>query len=116
GGVFRFVPGSPMWLDEALTVNIAAGPLGDISSRLRHDGHPPLYYWLLHGWMEVFGDSAAAARALSGVLGLAGLVLIYLVARRYGTPPSPGPVDSGALARCALVVFAVSPFAVRYSS
>jgi uncharacterized membrane protein len=107
GAVYRFLPGSPMWLDEALTVNIASGPLGQITDRLRHDGHPPLYYWLLHGWLEIFGDSAAAARALSGVLGLAGLALIWRLARRYGGAP---------LARAAVVLLAVSPFAIRYSS
>ncbi|MEM4781774.1 MAG: hypothetical protein QXG03_09480, partial [Halalkalicoccus sp.] len=32
-----------LWLDEALTANIAARPLGEIGDRLRVDGHPPLY-------------------------------------------------------------------------
>jgi uncharacterized membrane protein len=96
-----------MWLDEALSVNIASSPLGDISDRLRYDGHPPLYYWLLHAWMSVFGDSAAAARALSGVLGLVAIVLVWVVARRVGGPRLAVP---------ALALFALSPFAIRYSS
>ena len=107
GAVLRFVPGSPMWLDEALTTNIAGGPLGDITGRLRHDGHPPLFYWLLHGWMRVFGDSAAAARSLSGVFGLVALVLVWQVGRRHG-----GPV----LGLMAAAVLAVSPYGIRYSS
>lgn len=107
GAVLRFVPGSPLWLDEALSVDIAGGPLGDITNRLRHDGHPPLYYWLLHGWMSAFGDGAAAARAFSGVLGLVALVLVWLVARRLG---------GLRLAVAALALFALSPFAIRYSS
>src|SRR4051812_39100045 len=37
GGVLRFVTRSPLWLDEALSVNIAKLPLGDIGSALRHD-------------------------------------------------------------------------------
>ncbi|HEV8297197.1 MAG TPA: glycosyltransferase family 39 protein [Acidimicrobiales bacterium] len=107
GAVYRFMPGSPMWLDEALSVNVSDGPFGAITTRLRHDGHPPLYYWLLHLWLELFGDSAAAARALSGVLGLVALALVWLVGRRYGGLP---------LARMSVALMAASPFAIRYAS
>jgi uncharacterized membrane protein len=49
--VFRFVTKSDLWLDEALTVNIAHAPLSDLVDLLKRDGAPPLYYLLLHGWM-----------------------------------------------------------------
>ena len=49
--VLRFVTTSDLWLDEALTVNIAKLPLGDLRAALLRDGAPPLYYVLLHGWM-----------------------------------------------------------------
>jgi hypothetical protein len=107
GAVLRFTPGTPLWLDEALSVNIAKAPVSDIPDLLRHDGHPPLYYWLLHAWMDVFGDSDRAVRALSGVLGLAAIALVYVLARRLGGPR---------LAMYAAAVIAVSPFAIRYSS
>src|SRR6478752_5318026 len=57
GTVLRFTTMSSLWLDEALSVNISQLPLGEITDWLRHDGHPPLYYWLLHAWREVFGTS-----------------------------------------------------------
>ncbi len=44
GVLFHFVTRSHLWLDEALTVNIASQPLGDLHRLLRHDGAPPLYY------------------------------------------------------------------------
>ena len=50
----RFVAPSPLWLDEALSVNIASLPVGEIPDALRQDGHPPAYYLILHHWMEVF--------------------------------------------------------------
>ena len=50
---FRFMTTSKLWLDEALSVNIAAHPLGTIPSLLRHDGAPPLYYYLLHFWINL---------------------------------------------------------------
>lgn len=107
GVVLRFTARTPLWLDEALTVDIARLPLGDIPEALRHDGHPPLYYWLLHGWMEVFGQSDAAVRALSGLFGLVTVPLAWLAGRRRG----------GALLGWVFVaVLAVSPFAVRYST
>src|SRR5690348_16241867 len=65
GLVLRFWTSSHLWLDEALSVDIARLPLGDIPRALRHDGHPPLYYFLLHGWMSVFGEGDTAVRSLS---------------------------------------------------
>ena len=55
GLVLRFLTLSHLWLDEALTVNIARLPLGRIPAALRHDGSPPLYYYLLHLWMAEIG-------------------------------------------------------------
>ena len=72
---------SELWLDEALSVNIARLPVGDMLDALRHDGHPPLYYLLLHAWMAVVGEGDTAVRALSGILGVATL-LAYIAGRR----------------------------------
>ena len=57
GVVLRFLPRSGLWLDEALSVNIANLPIGDIPSALRKDGHPPLFYVLLHLWNSLGTDS-----------------------------------------------------------
>jgi mannosyltransferase len=107
GVVLRFVTRSPLWLDEALSVNIAKLPLGGIAGALRHDGHPPLYYGVLHEWMAVFGSSDGAVRALSGLIALLTLPLIWLVGRRRGGVP---------LAWVALAVLALSPFGLRYAT
>ena len=50
------------WIDEGLSVGIAARPLTDIPGVLRQDGSPPLYYMLLHVWMALFGDAARRRR------------------------------------------------------
>ena len=57
--------GGQFWMDEALSVGIASHPLGAIPGVLRHDGSPPLFYVLLHGWMSVFGASESATHAMS---------------------------------------------------
>src|SRR6266516_217767 len=82
GLVFFFWTRSDLWLDEALTVNVAKLPLRDIPNALRHDGGPPLYYLLLHVWMRVFGDSDGVIRAFGGVTSVASLPLMWLAARR----------------------------------
>ncbi len=105
--VARFVTTSPLWLDEALSVHIARLPVGDAADALRHDGHPPLYYWLLHGWMELFGEGDVAVRSLSGLAGVVGLGLVWLAGRRLG---------GVRVAWAAALVLAVSPYAVRYST
>jgi hypothetical protein len=107
GIVLRFVTPSDLWLDEALSVNIADLPLGDLPDALRQDGHPPLYYVLLHGWMAVVGESDFAVRALSGVLAVAALPLIWLVGRRLG---------GARLAWIATAFFAVLPYVLRYAT
>lgn len=107
GVVLRFVPDSPMWLDEALTVNIASLDPGAMLDALRSDGHPPAYYLALHYWMELFGTSDAAIRALSGVFSVASLPLAWLVGRRIG---------GTAMAWLATAVLALSPFALGYGS
>jgi uncharacterized membrane protein len=104
--VARFFVVSHLWLDEALTVNIARLPLRDIPGALKHDGAPPLYYFLLHGWMQVFGSGDVAVRALSGVFGTAALPAAWLAGRRLG---------GRRVAVMALVLVSASPFAVRYA-
>src|SRR3954469_24431478 len=84
GIVLRFVVRSQLWLDEALSVNIARLPIAQIPGALRHDGAPPLYYVLLHGWMALFGTGDTAVRALSGLCAVATLPLLYFAGRRIG--------------------------------
>ncbi|HYI60997.1 MAG TPA: glycosyltransferase family 39 protein [Acidimicrobiales bacterium] len=107
GVVLRVVQRSPLWLDEALSANIAELPLGDIAGALRRDGHPPLYYVLLHGWQEVVGDTATAARLLSGAIGLALVPLAWVAAGRIGGRRA---------AWAAVLLVALNPFVLRYAT
>lgn len=105
--VLRFWTRSDLWLDEALTVNIAGMPLHEIPSYLRRDGSPPLYYYLLHFWMQAFGTSDLAVRSLSGIIGVITLPLIWLAGKRLGGRELAWP---------ALLLLASSPFAIRYDT
>ena len=62
----RFWAPTALWLDEALSVNIAHLPVTQIPRALAHDGSPPLYYVLLHVWMAMFGRSDFAVGPCPG--------------------------------------------------
>jgi hypothetical protein len=57
--------GGSFWMDEGLSVGISSHALTAIPGVLRLDGSPPLYYLLLHEWMDVFGRSETAVHWLS---------------------------------------------------
>ncbi|MGC8627903.1 MAG: glycosyltransferase family 39 protein [Acidimicrobiales bacterium] len=59
------------WGDEAIAIGIAAQPLHALPKALVNDGSPPLYYVLLHYWMQLFGRSEPATHSLSMVAALA---------------------------------------------
>lgn len=107
GLVLRFWTRSALWLDEALTVDIARLPLHDLPSYLKRDGAPPLYYVLLHFWMKPFGDGDLAVRSLSGVLSVLTLPVVWVVGRRLG---------GRTVGWVSLAVLASAPFAVYYAT
>ena len=107
GVVARFTARSHLWLDEALTVNIASLPLSELPDALRRDGSPPLYYVVLHFWMKLFGSGTIAVRALSGLCSVACLPLAWRVGRRLGGRTAATSV---------LVLLALSPYAVQYAT
>lgn len=113
--VARFVAGSPLWLDEALSVNIASKGFSGITEALRSDGHPPLYYWLLHVWMEAFGSSDASVRALSGLCSVAALAGCWQMGRELARD-LPGSMQARWAPWCVAVVAAVTPWSVRYGT
>jgi hypothetical protein len=105
--VLRFWAPTALWLDETISVNIARLPLTQIPRALSHDGAPPLYYVLLHYWMDLFGTSDFAVRALSGLISVVTLPVFWLAGRRVGGR------------KVAWVTFFLalsSPFAINYAT
>jgi uncharacterized membrane protein len=107
GLVFFFYTRSAMWLDEALTVNIARLPLSQLNAALKQDGAPPLYYVLLHFWTALFGTSNVAVRSLSACFMTGTVVAIWFAARRFA--------GTKAAWIAAALTFA-SPYAIRYAT
>ncbi len=115
GTVLRFWCRSHLWLDEALTVHIAQLPLRRIPAALRHDGAPPLYYFMLHAWMRVFGTSRLGVRSLSGALSVASLPVMWVAARRMAAEAGLSD-DMAALGWTGVLLLASSPFAVHFAT
>src|SRR5581483_4040937 len=65
----RYINGQ-FWMDEAITTGIASHSLSAIPGILRHDGSPPLFYLILHVWIQIFGASETATHALTLTIGL----------------------------------------------
>ena len=119
GVALRFFARSDLWADEVLSVNIARLPFSELQEALKHDGAPPLYYALLHVWMQIFGTGNEAVRALSGVFGVAALIPAWYAGRRLDQRrvaaglQAPG---SRTIAWAAVLLLAASPFAIRYAT
>jgi len=71
-----------IWFDEAVTISNAQLPF-DLARYLRADATPPLYPFLVHHWMGVFGATIESARALSALASALATVLLFQLGRRF---------------------------------
>jgi mannosyltransferase len=69
-----------LWYDEGFSVSLARLGPAEITARTAADIQPPLYYYLLHGWIGFLGDDERAVRSLSVLFGVVTVPLIYAVA------------------------------------
>ena len=92
-----------IWWDEARNIDVAGRALSAIATSPELDIHPPLYFYLLHGWMWLVGESPFAVRLLSTAFGLLTVPMLYQLGRDIG----------GQLAGVlAALVAALAPFAL----
>jgi mannosyltransferase len=59
-----------LWFNEAIAVGVAQHSLGDLPGLVRASGGSPLYYTLLHFWIDVVGSSSSDVHWLSGLFAL----------------------------------------------
>ncbi len=85
--MFRFsIAAYSLWFDEQASMFFVQQPMGRLwSSWMVREPNPPLYYSLLKYWIDLFGDSERAVRALSIMAGAGAIGAIALfTARIYG--------------------------------
>lgn len=98
--------GRSLYGDEIYSIYRAGLPIMEVLTvPLSLDSHPPLFYALLHYWMEVFGRSAFAVRSMTVVLAAATLVALY----RLGTE-----LYDDRVGLLAALLYSVSSFYVHF--
>ncbi|MGF1601766.1 MAG: glycosyltransferase family 39 protein [Thermosynechococcaceae cyanobacterium] len=85
---FFLLTNQSLWMDEGFSLHNSDGASWlEMFARVRSlptaDKFQPLYYWLLFGVRQLFGDSETVLRGLSAVLGSLTLALVYAVALRF---------------------------------
>jgi len=96
--------GRSLWLDEANSVFIANGSPKHIIDSLSRDISPPLYYFVLSGWIRLFGDSEIALRLPSVLFYLAGVCAMWYLGRMLLGAAGAGVVS---------FIYAVNPIVGR---
>ena len=108
------VNSKPIWYDEAFSIlyaetgpaNILAGTLSLDADSSSADVHPPLYYFILWGWIQHFGASLFSVRLLSILAGLGIVAMTYQLATHWFSHRT-------AIASSLLV--ALAPFQVHFA-
>lgn len=96
--------GESIWDVEATSIFIARHPWGEIAFLPRI--HPPLYFYLLHIWMGIVGDSEFALRMLSLLTSIPLVAFLY----RLGTS-----LLSPRAGMWSMVLGIISPFLIFYA-
>lgn len=103
---FYNLTAAAIWGDEGSSLLLSEYALDDLWFHAAHDVHPPLYFFLLRGWIELFGDSIWSIRGMSAIPGVVAVGLGLWLTRQ---------LSSRRAAVLAGVLLALLPTAVRYS-
>lgn len=98
-----------LWYDEACSWFSAkqSFPFGIIENLRTVDlQHTPLYFFLLHGWIKMFGEGEVSMRILSLIFALGSIPLVYTASNK---------ITSKTNAVIATVLTSVSPLLVLFS-
>lgn len=95
-----------LWNDEGTSVALAGRSLAEIARAAAADIHPPLYYFVLHGWVGLLGNSVFSVRLLSVCISFLTILTTAMLARRMF-----GPVA----AVCTAWLTAIAPFSIYYA-
>ncbi len=76
-----------MWLDEAISANVAKLPINQIVSQFSvEDFHPPVYYWFLDFWVKIFGSNVVTMRLSSVLFSVVAVWLVYKIGEELKKP------------------------------
>jgi len=93
-------------LDESQTIWVASKPINTVWRLIGEDVHVPLYFTILHFWMQVFGNTIISARIPSFIFYLLTLYVLYKFSLESANKK---------VALLAVLLFSLSPFILWYS-
>lgn len=96
-----------LWWDEGISLHLATSSWLEIVADRVVNIHPPLYFWLLKGWVELVGVGAFHGRFLSVLASLLQVALVYALARRW--------FGNGRAVWLALLFILLSPISIIYA-
>ncbi|MDP9795399.1 hypothetical protein J2S43_003911 [Catenuloplanes nepalensis] len=107
--LWHYTQDASLWLDEAMiAINVRESGFGELTGELMYNQSAPLaWLWLVRITRVLFGDGERALRLVPLLLGIAGLIVAWLIARRWLGP-------AGAVTLVGL--YAISPSLIRYSA
>ncbi|NVL90016.1 MAG: glycosyltransferase family 39 protein [Desulfobacterales bacterium] len=103
---FYGIDDKDVWLDEANAILISEKTAPEIVNRLASDASPLLFYFILHYWMKLFGQSETALRAISTFFGVLLVITLFFIGRKLFT------TQTGIYAA---LIAAIAPIQVMYS-
>jgi mannosyltransferase len=103
---FYGLTASAIWADEGSSLLLSEYAMDDLWFHAAHDVHPPLYFFMLRGWIGLFGDGIWSIRGMSAIPGVVAVGLGIALTRQLSTRRA---------AVLAGVLLALFPTAVRYS-
>ncbi len=95
-----------LWFDESFSWLVARQPAWDILTQQLAPIMPPLYHFIHHFWLRLFGEGETALRSLSLASSVASIPMIYLVGRVTFAP---------AVGLAAAVLMASLPFHIYFA-
>jgi hypothetical protein len=96
-----------VWFDEGWSWYLAGLPLGQMAHVTAADRSPILYYTLLHGWIDLGGQSEFAMRYLSVCADMVTVALMFALGRALG--------KGTRFTWLAAALYAICPFAIWYA-
>lgn len=94
-------------LDESQSIWVATKSVGEILNFVGQDVHVPLYFLLLHFWVQIFGTDVFISRLLSLMFFILSIFVIYKLASE---------VSDNRLAILTIALFSLSPFIIWYAA
>ncbi len=105
-----------IWWDEGHSLFVASHPIAAIPTLPAMDVHPPAYFALLHGWMNLTGSSEFALRYLSVIFSLLTIAVLWRFAANISHRLTLfSPPLSGSPASLTALLAALSPLYVAYA-